>query len=338
MGPGHVMGDLAERLGAQVVQPGEVPVGRLDRLLAVAFGEAELWAAARAAFRTVRPGDLVFCSGEGAGVAAAAVNAVTRRRAKVATGFMAPRRPRARVALLALRLTGQLPLLLVGTADKSEFLKRWLRIDDSRVVTLTEQVDERFFRPPSTPPPSRDRPLIASCGLEQRDYETLARAVDSRDVDVLVCAASPNYQSGTKLRMPEVMPSNMEMRHLEFDELRDLYQQADVTVISLLHNTYSAGLTALLEAVACGCPAIITRTPGLVSELVDADVVWGVPPDDPAALWDMLTTVLTDSEAAEAQAERALAHYRERFTSERFLDHLLAALLAHEKGERIPQP
>lgn len=336
-GPGHVIGDLIGRLDARVVQPDEVNPDRRDRILAKVFGDPAHWAAARAAFRRVEPGDLVFCSGEGPGLAAAVVNAATRRRAKVATQVMAPRRVRTRVVLTGLRLVGRTPLLLVGTSDKAEFLERSLRLDDSRVVTLSEQVDERFFRPSSTRPEPRDRPLVASCGLEQRDYDTLARAVVDRDVDVLVCAASPNFDSRTRVRMPDELPDNMEMRHLEFAELRDLYQRADVTVISLLFNTYSAGLTALLEAMACGCPAVITRTPGLAADLIDAGLVWGVSPDDPRDLWRTLERILDDPTAAAERAERALAHYRQHFTSDRFLDRLVATLDRYQSGAAVPR-
>jgi glycosyltransferase involved in cell wall biosynthesis len=332
-GPSHVIDELAERLGARVVQPGDAPVAVRDRLLALAFSEPEHWAAARAAFRAIEPGDLVFC-GDGVGIAAAVVNAATRRKARVATQVMAPQRIRIRVFLTALRLTRQLPLLLVGSSDKAEFLMRSLRVDHTQVVELTEQVDERFFRPSSCPAPARQRPLIASCGLEQRDYDTLAKAVDGRDVDVLVCAASPNYTSRTAVRMPVELPPNMEMRHLEFDTLRELYQHADATVVSLLPNNYSAGLTSLLEAMACHSPTVITRTPGLASDLIDAGLVWGVDPGDPEALWAAINTILSDPAAAADRSERALVHFQEHFTSTVFLDRLLDALTQFHMGHQ----
>lgn len=334
--PSHLMDELASVLHARMVQPDEVLPGLADRVLSRLIGSPDDWAAVRHTLAMASDGDLIYCESEVSGLPAALVAAVTRRRVVVATSIMAPRRLRQRALLKLLAMARSLPLLLTGTSYQAEFLAHWLELDPEEVVNLSVQVDGRFFRPADGSPVRRERPLIAGSGLEQRDYETLAEAVRGRDVDVRVCAVSPNASNRTRLRMPESLPPNMEIEHLAFPDLRRLYQTADLTVLPLLYNEYSAGLTALLEAIACGSPAVITRTPGLAEELIELGLVWGVPPADPAALWSTIEEVLGDPAAARRRRDAALLHFRDHLTSTAYLDRLLCALQRHASGTISP--
>lgn len=333
MKPAHLIDQLARELDAEVIQPAEPPVPSIDRVLSLIIGLPEQWTAVREALHVGRSGDLVYCDGEESGIAIALANLVRRRGLKVAIHVTTPEHRRTKYLLKLLVLVRAPILLMAGTQQKVDDLVAWLHLDRSHVVLMSVQVDESFFRPPSTAREPRDRPLLASCGMEQRDYETLAAAVRGQLIDLKVCAVSPNLRPNTQLRMPRSVPDNMEMRHYEFDELRALYWSADVTVISLLDHDYSAGLTVLLEALGCGSPVVMTKTPGLGADLIDAGIIVGAPPGDPAALWSAIRSVLDDPEATAARRERAVAYFREHFTSAARLEQLVRVLAEFESGE-----
>lgn len=87
------------------------------------------------------------------------------------------------------------------------------------------------------------------------------------------------------------------MRHGTFlgwigdDVLRSLYRIADLTVVPSLYEPF--GLVAL-EAMACGCPCIVSDTGGLREVVPNDDVGLRVAASDPAALADSMAFVLAN--------------------------------------------
>ncbi len=332
LGPEHVAERLADELGAEICQPGDVEPTLIDRLAGRLFAAPETWAVARSLSARLDEGDLVYATGHDVGLALAAWNVVRRNGALAAVYYVAPDRPRERLLTGLLTRLGARMLAVSGTDVKVGFLERRFGDRLFDVVLADEQTDVEFFSPATeTAPGAQDGPLVASAGLEQRDYRTLAAALEGTGAEAKVCAVSPNFSDRTPVTMPDPVPDTMSFGHLEFDELRDLYQQADVTVIPLLDNDYSAGLTVLMEASACGAPVIMTRTPGLAERFVDDDLVVGVPPGDVEALRSAITDVLADPDAARRRAERARDRILERHTSARYVRDLIDALERFEK-------
>lgn len=324
VGPGLAMVALASQLEAEVVQPLAASERRSDRLGALVAGQPQHWAAARALVPRLRAGDLVYATGDDSGLPIGLVLALARKRVKIAVFYTAPDRKRARLLTKMIATLGVDLLPVTGTAEKVETLDS-LGLSQ-RAVLASEQTDIGFFRPGSATANSTERPLIASCGLEQRDYRTLAGAAVGLDVDVKVCAASPNFTDSTVVAMPEQVPDNMEIRSFEFNELRALYQTAVVTVVPLLDNGYSAGMTAMMEAIACGSPVIITETPGLAVDFAARDLVIGVPPGDEEAMKQAIQKIIDEPEAARERAERARAFVLAHHSSERYVDLLCGDL------------
>ena len=99
------------------------------------------------------------------------------------------------------------------------------------------------------------------------------------------------------------------------------FRAADVFVLPSIRE---AQPLALLEAMACGLPAIATRLPGATDVLIE-DGTNGrlVLPDDEAALARTLRDVLTDRRTACLMGARAretvLSHYDIRSTAEQWL-------------------
>ena len=319
--PEHLLPVIAERLGAPVHQPEPEKVTVLDRLGAVVYGQPQHWAQARSVYRQLHRGDAVFSVGCDAGVPLALLCGLGRKDVSFAIGFADPRRTRSRylgwaVALLVKRLLVIVAIDQMATDVRHSFGRR---AED--VFVLEGAIDCKFFRP-SEGRTDNLKPLIVSCGAEQRDYVTMARALDGLEVDAKVCFASPNLSGKTRFTKPDPIPNWMEFRYFDFTALRDLYQRADVTVIPLLENRYSAGLTSFLEAVACGSPIVVTESPGIIQSFIDQGLVVGVPTGDEQALHTAVAKVLENPEAARSRADEARRHLIARYSSTRFLERL----------------
>ncbi|PSN11634.1 glycosyl transferase [filamentous cyanobacterium CCT1] len=327
-GPRHVVLQLKEYLGAQIHQPDfedDSAVTALDKLLAKIVGRPQHWTSARQILAQTGSGDIVYCCGEDAGLPLAILAALKKDRPHLVMNVMCPERWRPRLLLKGLQLHRLVHTFTVNTALKAETMRAMLKLPEDRVLCLPEQTDRQFFHPaPGTL--QKHRPLIASAGLEQRDYVTLANALQDLDLDVKVCAVSPNATSNTQCRIPEHPPENMEMRYFDWVELRDLYRSADITIVSLIDNTYSAGLTVLMEAMACCRPIIITKTVGLAAEMVDEGLVWGVQPDSPEQMKATVEYILSHPEEARARAEAAYQYFLENHTSEYHIEQIVRML------------
>lgn len=325
VGPGHAMDALADCLDAEIAQPAEESTRRRDRLGARLVGQPQHWAVARQMLAELRSGDLVYATGDDAGLPIGLLAAARRRKIKLAIFYSAPNRVRARALTRVLARLGVDVLPIAGAKNKVESLSA-LGIKRPGLLA-SEQTDTEFFRP-SRAESERPRALITSCGLEQRDYATLTEAIEGLAVDIKVCAVSPNFTSDTIVAMPEVMPDNLEMRRFEFAELRSLYQDAAVTVIPLLDNHYSAGMTTMMEAIACSSPVVITANPGLAADFVELGLVVGVPPGDPEALRRAIEDVLDDPSTARDRAKRARAFVLANHSSARYVELLCGSLTA----------
>ncbi|MGB3201906.1 MAG: glycosyltransferase [Nodosilinea sp.] len=327
-GPRHTIWQLKEKLNAQIHQPefeDDSAVTAADKLLSKLIGRPHQWALARQILAQTGSGDIVYCCGEDAGLPLAILAAFKKDRPYLVMNVMCPERQRPRLLLKGLQLHRLVHTFLVNTALKAETMRDMLKRSEESVVCLAEQTDKEFFYPgPGTL--AKHRPLVVSAGLEQRDYVTLAEAMQNLDLDVKVCAVSPNATSKTRCRIPEHPPDNMEMRYFDWVELRDLYRSADVAVVSLIDNTYSAGLTVLMEAMACRRPVVITKTIGLATEMAAKGLVWGVEPDSPEQLKATVDYILNHPEEASARAEAAYQYFLEHHTSEHHIDQIFRLL------------
>jgi len=328
VGPDHATARLAYCLDAEIVQPDAEPSKLRDRFGSRIVGRAEHWAVARALSSDMRDGDLVYATGDDSGLAIGLLAAVRRRKIKLAIFYSAPTRLRARTLTKMVSFLGIDLLPIAGSDDKVEFLTA-LGVGRPGLLA-SEQTDTSFFRP-SHSKRSRSRSLIVSGGLEQRDYATLIEAIERIDVegtamDVKICAVSPNFTSDTIVAMPETLPDNVELRRFDFSELRSLYQTAGVTVIPLLDNNYSAGMTTMMEAIACGSPVVITTNPGLATVFAERDLVVGVEPGDAGGLSRAIQRVLDDPVASKERAKRARKFVLENHSSSRCVELLCGSL------------
>lgn len=349
--PRHFLRYLSRELDAPIHQP-ECPddpptTSAFDRLGGVLFAEPSMWAMARRVRRQLAPGDGVYAAGSTAGFPLAFLcSLIGPRDVRFAIAVTDVQRPRVRLFgwLLALLRTRWLMIVphdeMVGVAAKG--FGRFL----DGVMSINGLTDFGFFRPgdadtnthtgtgTGTGPTAEaiggqaSRPLIASCGTEARDYELLAQATAELgvDVDVKVCFASPNLTDKTRFTVPDPVPDHMEIRYFSFNELRSLYQNADVVVVPLLPNRYAAGLTTVFEALACSRPVVVARAPGVVEELIEQDLVDWYEVGDGEGLRAAIAGVLADPDAAQARADKAHDWVRTNHSASAYLRRIYQAL------------
>jgi glycosyltransferase involved in cell wall biosynthesis len=318
--PRHTMWALGQALGATIHQPQGYPVSVQDKILSKITGASkpENWAMARVLSKQLTSDDVVFCIGEDSGFPLAYLCGKAPNRPKFGVFVHNIDRPRGRLTLKLFDLEKHIDLFMINTEVKAQFFYQYLNLPPERVPMIVEQTDTQFFTPG---PVSLDkkRPVIGSGGLEQRDYRTFAEAIRNLDVDVKVCAVSPNAKAMADT-FPEVMPENMSVKFYDWPDLVQLYRDSDVVVISLKSHKYQAGLTTLFESMSCRRPVIMTRTPGLVEELIDAGIVRGVEPGDSEGMREAILDLLNNPEKAQEQAQRGYELMGRKYNSEQYVE------------------
>ncbi len=335
--PRFDIGMLGQRLGATFNTPKSYPVLPQDKLRSKIEGDPESWAFARVLAAQLGRGDFIFCPGEDIGIPVATLCGAKQDRPKIAVFFHNIDRPRGRIALKLFRLAERIDLFIVNCSSQLNFLRRYLNLPDSRVRLIWQPIDCNFFTPGS-PSPNKTRPVIASVGLEKRDYGLLAAATKDLDVDVKISGFSKyNSASVTAKAFPKILPTNMSCRFYEWSEFLQFYRDADVVVVSVRENLYAAGATALLEAMACGRPIVATRTEGLADYLSDADALITVEPGDTMGLQQAILHLLNNPEEAEARAQRAYQLVRERYNLKKFVEMLAQYLESYHVHTSRPE-
>jgi glycosyltransferase involved in cell wall biosynthesis len=322
--PRHVMWTLSQELGATIHTPGNDSILFVDRLRSHLISKPEQWALARSLAETLDGDDVIYCTGEDIGIPILALCGAKPNRPKIVVFFHTVNRLRVRASLKLFRAWERIDLFVSNTQPQIDLILRYLQVPKNRVYKLPEQIDTRFFSPG---PVSADkqRPIIASVGLEKRNYKILADATADLDVDVKISGFSRDVKPLVK-SFPKTMPANMSRRFYEWNELVQLYRDADIVVVSLFESIDSAGVTALIEAMACCRPVICTLTKGLKDYLQTPGTVTVVEPEDLNGLRQAIIHLLDNPNEAQAQAKRGYELVSQHHNSEDFVENLAKLL------------
>ena len=191
---------------------------------------------------------------------------------------------------------------------------RW-KLSRDRVLWTPFMVDQGFFAPKRVTPNPGARPQVCAVGLERRDYETLLRAVEDLDVQVVIAAASP-WSKRTEGVATRAIPSNVTVRKFTQYELRQLYADSCFMVMPLENVKFQAGVTAILECMAMGRAVICSRVPGQTDVVVEGENGRYVPPGDPSTLSAEIRQLLSNP----AEAARMGANGRKLVEGQMNLD------------------
>ena len=319
--PTHIMLTLADELGGRVETAAGLAPSRLDRLLGLVLGSDEVWALARKVTRGRSADDLYYANSEELGLAITVLQ-VLRRRSTRRVGFylQVPDGQRIRWWLRLISLLRLDPMIVVTTPNTYDGAERFLRRRGRRIALLRSPLDLDFFAA-TRKSAGNPRPLLASAGMERRDYTTLLAAVAEMDVDVVVCAVSQNAKQSSA-SFPDTVPDNVSFEPLSMAGLRDLYQRADATIVACLPNTIDAGTTVAIEAGACGCPLLVSHTSGLV-DYVEEGVAADAGTGDPAAMRAAIERLLDSPDEAQAMSQRGLQRIKDRYAASVFHDRFI---------------
>ncbi len=134
----------------------------------------------------------------------------------------------------------------------------------AKVAFIPHGIDIHYFKPsPSRELPRRDLSTILTCGGMLRDFDTLAKVIE-----IAASRKMPwKFRVLTTKERLEKLHSNLSEKArqhyeplcgLSNDELLRSYQDADLLYLPLLNATAN---NAVLEAMACGLPMLLTDFP-----------------------------------------------------------------------------
>lgn len=196
-----------------------------------------------------------------------------------------------------------------------------LNVAPSRVNFVYDKVDHHFFQPQ----PGETGDYILAVGQEQRDYETLVKAVIGTNIRLVIVASSP--WSTSQIQMIDAAGVQTRSR-IPFTELRDLYAKARLVVVPLFEVDYAAGVNAALEAMAMAKPLVITRTAGISDYVAEAETGLYVPPGNAGALRDTILSLWDNSEQRKHLGENARQAVEERMNLDLYVERI--AQIVHE--------
>jgi glycosyltransferase involved in cell wall biosynthesis len=126
-------------------------------------------------------------------------------------------------------------------------------------------VDTDFWRPPQLP----EEALVVAPGLEHRDHSTLVAAVADLPVTVLVTASSAHSAgAGGDSRH---LAAELQCRGLRYTDLPEAYGRSQLVAVPLLPADLPAGVTTVLDAMACGKALVVSATEGRPEVLKDGE-------------------------------------------------------------------
>ncbi|MBB0243514.1 glycosyltransferase [Streptomyces alkaliphilus] len=188
-----------------------------------------------------------------------------------------------------------------------------------RVHLVPHGIDTAAFSPADSP--SRlGRPLVLTVGWWLRDFHTLDAVHD-----LLYRRHGQGIELTVVTRQTASRPWHPAARILEGiseQELIALYRRAAFLLLPL---TGASANNALLEAFACGTPAVVTDIGGIRHYVGERPAAVLVPPGDAAATADAADKLLAESGTAEHTVRRAAARARaESFAWPRVADDVRA--------------
>jgi glycosyltransferase involved in cell wall biosynthesis len=188
-------------------------------------------------------------------------------------------------------------------------LERDWGVDPHRLHLLHMGIDVEFWKSTDE---HREPELVVGAGNDRhRDHRLLVEAI----------ARLRRRRPGVRLELVTHhavdVPPELGRRHphLTHSAMREMYGRASVVALALKPNLHVSGLSVLLESMACGCPVVITDSPGLSEYTRDAETSVFVTPHDADALADAIDALLSDPARAAAigGAGRAVT---ERFSTQ----------------------
>lgn len=179
----------------------------------------------------------------------------------------------------------------------------------TRIAYLPFGVDTGFWTPGAPGPAEPESPAVLAIGNDRhRDFATLVAAWRPTFPRLLIVTALEVDPKGK----PNIAVRRGDWRSaiLSDEEVRGLFRAVRLVVIPLNETIQPSGQSTCLQAMACGCPVVISDIAGIWDRtlIVDGETCRLVPPGDAAALSETVGTLLAadDDRARLAAAGHAM--------------------------------
>lgn len=295
--------DLHGAIGGKIIDQSIYQRGLLHMMETPERSMRLRWGQACYAIRHWDNYDLIYSLSEDVGVPMAVMQALFKRKAKhivVVHSVLSMQKYTAYRLLRAMPIFSKIVTLTQATAD--QVIEKY-GLDPSRVTSILDGVDEKFWRPQPQIPV--DPNLVISLGQARRDYDMLIQAVNGLPMQLHIQASSQWYIR-YKTQVGD-LPYNVSFgSYLPFTRLRDLYARANFVVVALTPGAHhSAGSVTIKEAMAMG-KAVIVASPGGAEDYIDhGETGIILPAGNGLALRDAIRDLLADPAATRRMGERA---------------------------------
>jgi glycosyltransferase involved in cell wall biosynthesis len=148
----------------------------------------------------------------------------------------------------------------------------YLDVPKQAIDFVYDKVDHEFFHPMNID----IEDYILAVGQEQRDYQTLLKAIEGTGIRLVIVASS--LWSTYKIQVSKKQNVTI-LSHIPYQDLKELYAKARLVVIPLFNVDYAAGVNSILEALAMGKPVITNNTPGICDYIIHDKTGQLVPPE-----------------------------------------------------------
>jgi glycosyltransferase involved in cell wall biosynthesis len=173
-------------------------------------------------------------------------------------------------------------------------------------------------------------PYIASGGVSNRDYSTLAKTLSILDDEK--CPVHCKIATRTGHAGIDFVPSNLDIRYdIRINQFGGFLQSALFVVLPLSRSQLSGGHMVLLEAMSLGKLVIVADTPG-IRDYVGPTCAILYEPEDPADLARAIRFALEphNHELLEAIAGRGKEAYWKKYTHANLMERLMSILVDRE--------
>ena len=216
-------------------------------------------------------------------------------------------------------------VIVLGEGARRSLVER-IGVDSARVTCLQFGIDTDFWSPDADAP--RVPPYLLSVGSDAgRDYDTLMRASFPLPLKIV-----------TRIPIDVSKPGVEVVSDLTDEALRALYRSASLVLIPLHDISQPSGQSAALQAMACGCAVVVTRTRGFWDPegLIAGQHLEMVSPGDSGEWEHAVDRLLNDPQMCSDMGNRARVRVCERYTASRFGAELSEwCRLAIEKSESL---
>jgi glycosyltransferase involved in cell wall biosynthesis len=201
-------------------------------------------------------------------------------------------------------------------------------VSQNKLIVLPNGVDGTVWRSE----PSVRKAIRLELGLDRefvwlaagrlepvKDYPTLLAAMVQVPEPARLMIAGAGHLQSELIQLAAKLGLEERVRFLGFErDIKRWLQAADGFVLSSRWEGLPMGL---LEAAACGLPAVATRVPGTPEVILDGQTGWLTPAGDPAALGEFMTRMARlPSQERIAMGERARRFVMEQFSLDTVLD------------------